>query len=478
MYPGEQLWFYNAETTLKPWWEVEEAIEPFGDPEVTLSLEVGEILTAVSTDPGLLRPEDVLEQCNWILSAPAPFAARVTVGTTTDGSTFTWSSPADITVPAGRSHLPVPAGQANTAAMLSGSYQAIRVEALAAGVLTDCYLQIEPPEGLQVQVGQTWSDWLTPEILWRRAAQRTLTDEQAWGYSGVTAQEGSNDDAPDMSDHIESAYTQSLATASPVTVGPAIDFILLSANQVLDIEAEYQLGNPPFVDIYDWSAEVLAGGVVQATAHWISGSTSTRTPYELADLQFGRDYVDWEFIPGGTTNAVSWVPFYWAVDVSSLEDGNPVAPAQEFSASLVGASAGGDESHYGAGRRFFLTEPPPGDYTVDVVSSFFSVQEIVASAGYGFGAGRVNSLSRQVLFRSFNSDGEGGSVTPLQMDCQLPDYRIAVPVWGPSPDAVIPNPIDPPLRQVQRDDNANGFSAARWLPSSSQQTSNRWIGYL
>lgn len=125
----------------------------------------------------------------------------------------------------------------------------------------------------------------------------------------------------------------------------------------------------------------------------------------------------------------------------------------------------------------FAAPAPPGDLDVVLpVSGFGDGLAVLLGFGNPFltgpppygGPSHVNAIEGYETGPNNSLYMPGGAAFVV---LQMPSYR----TWDPTATPVV---VDPPLRQVQRDDNANGFTAARWGGGSSRQSSNRWIGYL
>lgn len=447
-WPGEKLanwgpWSSKSTTWWPDLYNIQYGLDPAGDPEITVPMDVGDAVFIFADAAFSLRAGDVIGPCNWIISPQEAMSVSVTFGLgDSDYDTVTWGEGVTVSLEPGRNFVPLPLEYRTMAVLRDADpgYPCIRIQAETAGVLTDGYLQIEPPGGLQQISGTTWSDWFTSEVLVKRPC--TSSSQTEWSKTGYSSWVTIGTDVeviPDAETLLAEAYGNAFGALPVVTaryggilaVGAGIEVFWESPNLNDPVESDFRMavGLQRSAMTYDF--------VVDPTFRTMPGD------FVAQGLKANRDYVSYEFDPSGETTPVAWEDSFVGARSSYLQDTfKPSPQGDSYSASGTGRSVGAStESSSPTGRMpaSFVTPytHPPGPITWEATSSWHDgIKSVVAPDGWGTGGPQYDSVRARATFsamRVYSSE----EYTSSQIDIwsRLPNFRIAIPIFVPSPDA-------------------------------------------
>ncbi|WP_076260889.1 hypothetical protein [Intrasporangium flavum] len=452
-WPGEQLALYDVVVEagpLDPYGDLYYALDVRESADTTVTVNAGDQFYLYSDIPRLAIPGDVLGECNWIIDVTAG-AASVTVETGFDpdwsySPPFGWAPTAVSSLVAGRAVVPLPAGDRSFERLWNDGAPLLRVTVISgSATLRAAWLQVEPPDGLKVLDGWTWSTWTEPGLV---PAKADAGNGNAG--AGVTIPDDADPNhAMDAVRHDGSA-TRGSSLAPPGTA-PYSYMSLGPTDGDLFATAATATG-------YDRSGAVLSSppesyadlNIGYSNGYWRERPTLRQLPPEFSLLKRGRDWVPinpsdftWtgsvEFDPDGHTVGIRWADIY--LDVVAAGGGSDeISGNIGYATGILLAPVSGWTGSFGS------WPPPLGAQVVDLPAPHApdidpllpmtpapgSDWTITAYTDMAVGAYPVNDEWQQWDVRP-----HGGSLgTAIYIWHQMPDYRYRVPVFVPSPDAV------------------------------------------
>jgi hypothetical protein len=448
-WPGEQLALYDAIVEAGP-------LDPYGDlyyalgvqeaADTTVTVNAGDQFYLYSDAPRLTTADDPLGECNWIIDVTAGSATvSVETGFDVDWSynpPFTWAPTGISTLATGRAVVPLPTEDRSLPRLVDVGAPLLRITVTSGtATLRAAWLQVEPPDGLKVMDGWTWSDWITPELVPAKAnigganagAGVTINDSTDANGALDTVREGGATRGASLDSNPASppySYTQSAETDGD---------LFSNANSATAYDRSGVLETTP-------PSSFASLNVGYSMGYWRERPTLRQTPDAMLGLKAGRDYVPidtstftWpryvEF-QDGTTTAVSWADVWLNITV-------PAGAALDLT------------MHVGYSTGILLTPPPPGEYgsfgtwppplgteliTLEAPSDPLPIPTpppgsdwtLVAYSDLALDAYSPDENTHGFEIRPYSR--EVG--TALFIWHQMPDYRYRVPNFVPSPDAV------------------------------------------
>jgi hypothetical protein len=449
-YPGEKtLWDLDI-ISGPSWSSLWNAIVPNYPAGADITLAAGnEFFINAAAD--WLKTGESVTTANWIIELAAPGTFELSVGYDTDYSynpaaIFT-SGSQTVTLGPGRHAFPVPPEHWTAYDKITGELgvPSFKIKVTSGSpVLSGAYLQLEGPSGLLLPTGEwEWSDWMEPSP--RNHAIR-IHDTTVWRYG--TASEGghaTNLDHGSWEEIVNQAFTAAKSATPSVTNTTFFGTPMLFCTTSVGLSVLSPGGS------LTYKADV-ALAVRTQTYEWYTNVTDIFQPQpsDISQLVYGREWLGWEFVPGGGTNAVAW-PSGWLIPEATYSDTSnsgttpsvhgdgltsewltvlgSEAPLNPFSPSVPAVDA-------------VPYSPPAGAITVTSANPIFEDGDFPPPLdGWGVTAPRESQSESHQYIRwsaSFYTTSIQPSISVVD-----PDYRIQVPLFELSPDTIGGGSVDP-----------------------------------
>lgn len=446
------------------YWEIFDVLkitDPGTDDSVTMT--AGEDFVVWSSHDRLIRTGDEVGEVNWVIDGVTlDGTVELYVGIDPEWSFDLpdiggWGTPVSYTTIGDRLVVPLPE-EYRTVEFLRGNLDGplLRVK-VTSGTLTafSLYLQTEPPDGLKVRTGYSWSDYEAPPLVQKQAD--IATGHAGAGYHDTmllsrtdaldALLDGFGNDEPPLAPPTTPPYRYSRgARISPGGSGSSFSYERCIS------EAS---GSGAWVDVGYVVNFWTEKPTLRERPAWFAGGTGTtdflvNRDWEKVDSGFGiSSYGEWA--PGADTVAIDWANAGVTVTHTSgsLTDG-PLGTNIGFaSGELIPSTAG-------AWTGEFTWPPPLGGATVnvqheDLVDGYFVHDFGVPGSGTDF---TVTAIGDQAMgVHPTQPDLTGAGVdwqnwnfgVQGSIKYQMPSFRYRVPTFEASADAIIPEPEGPGL---------------------------------
>lgn len=422
-------------------------------PTGTVTLEPGDEFWAISYRSDLLRAEDPIGVCSWILSATS---GSITIETSQAIGSWddypaqpAWGPPTTVTVSATARGIVPLIEAARTFELISqmdgasSMWPAVKIRVISgSAACDDLTLQVEPPGGMLEVVSTTYSSTLTPDPRTSGTPVSLGTAVRAYGLTTFTGDfdAGVNDALQDAAAVARVGGNTDVATgvASPA-YGPYEGFSRAEVGVIDGIHhADVRL-----------AVEYSQAGPVDVTVF-------RQTPQQLeGDRKAGRDWVFDDTDPlgvgvrwaSGDTEFTGWTEQSW---MWHQIDGYNISYLAVLDGTVADAVGSGPwAGHYGGsfppvlGSAIDSASPGDLDPTIAIAEGvlpdapgFTLVKYSASLTGAAVPVAGGGPLAPGASWAVQIKNGDGGGTVFAIYRYQEPDFQYLIPTWGPSPLAV------------------------------------------